>query len=223
MLSIFPSDQLRATHGQAHRGIIWENSRAFVPEWHCRPLNVSDSANVTVWKHQSVNKTLLCGSKGFQHSSRRQGGVHVCVYGGGGGVQRLCVSLLSSTRRPPARLTRENYYHYLGKPKDRVEKMFFLPRNNQGYFFHRIPLLPRIIKIDCACNFQGRGTKNEAGAERPIVAPGQIQHCHIVAVKWQFCWVANSFFSFRKPFKNVLWLYPFRIISTLLYIWTRFE
>lgn len=85
MLSIFPSDQLRATHGQAHRGIIWENSRAFVPEWHCRPLNVSDSANVTVWKHQSVNKTLLCGSKGFQHSSRRQGGVHVCVYGGGGG------------------------------------------------------------------------------------------------------------------------------------------
>lgn len=73
MLSIFPRDQRCTTHRQAHRGIIWENSRAFVPEWHRGPLNTGDSANVTVWKHQSVNKTLLCGSKGFQHCRKKQG------------------------------------------------------------------------------------------------------------------------------------------------------
>ncbi len=72
MVSIFPWDQRRTAHRQAHRGIIWENSRAFVPEWHRRPLNTGDSANVTVWKHQSINKTLLCRSKGFQHCSERQ-------------------------------------------------------------------------------------------------------------------------------------------------------
>ena len=73
MLSILLSEIGALPHTDRHRGIIWENSRAFVPEWHRGPPNTSDSVNVTVWKHQSINKTLLCRSKGFQYSSKRQG------------------------------------------------------------------------------------------------------------------------------------------------------
>lgn len=123
MLSIFPRDQRCTTHRQAHRGIIWENSRAFVPEWHRGPLNTGDSANVTVWKHQSVNKTLLCGSKGFQHCRKKQGKKK---------QQRLHISPMSKRKRPRVRLKGENCYHYLGKAK----KVHSWKKNNQdGYFY----------------------------------------------------------------------------------------
>lgn len=123
MLSIYPGDQRFATHRQAHRGIIWENSRAFVPEWHHGPLNTGDSTNVTVWKHQSINKTLLCRSKGFQHCSKRQ-------------KQRLHISPVSKRKKPRVRAKRENCYHYRGKAKKaQNRKKSSTRRNNQdGYF-----------------------------------------------------------------------------------------
>lgn len=122
MLSIFPRDQRCTTHRQAHRGIIWENSRAFVPEWHRGPLNTGDSANVTVWKHQSVNKTLLCGSKGFQHCRKKREKKQ----------QRLHISPMSKRKRPRVRLKGENCYHYLGKAK----KVHSWKKYNQdGYFY----------------------------------------------------------------------------------------
>lgn len=179
MLSIFPRDQRCTTHRQAHRGIIWENSRAFVPEWHRGPLNTGDSANVTVWKHQSVNKTLLCGSKGFQHCRKKREKKQ----------QRLHISPMSKRKRPRVRLKGENCYHYLGKAK----KVHSWKKNNQdGYFyfafffffFQWMPLLPCIIKIDRGYNFRGGESEKERGSEGPIVGPAHIKRCDIVAVKW---------------------------------------
>lgn len=172
MLSIFPRDQRCTTHRQAHRGIIWENSRAFVPEWHRGPLNTGDSANVTVWKHQSVNKTLLCGSKGFQHCRKKREKKQ----------QRLHISPMSKRKRPRVRLKGENCYHYLGKAK----KVHSWKKNNQdGYFyftfffffffFQWMPLLPCIIKIDRGYNFRGGESEKERGFWRPYCWAGTYQ------------------------------------------------
>lgn len=110
MLSISPRRSTQYDTQTAHRGIIWENSRAFVPEWHRGPLNTGDSANVTVWKHQSINKTLLCRSKGFQHRSKRQREKKK--------KQQLRISRVSERKRPRVSLKRENCYHYCGKAKN---------------------------------------------------------------------------------------------------------
>lgn len=147
-------------------------------------------ANVTVWKHQSVNKTLLCGSKGFQHGSKRQEK-----------EKQFRISPLSRRMRPRVRVKRENCYHYLGEAKKvRSRKKIFIRRNNQdGYFISpscRIPLLPCIIKIDCAYNFPGRSTEKERGSEGPIVVPAHFKNPSMDAVKWQFQLVPGAFFLF---------------------------
>lgn len=148
MLSIFPGDQHCTTHQQAHREIIWENSRAFAPEWHRGPLNTSDSANVTVWKHQSVNKTLLCGSKGFQHCSERQKK-----------TQQIHISPMSERKRPRVRLKGENCNHYLRKAKkvqNIYKKEFSMRRNNQdGYFSARYRCSLALSKLIAPIILQG--------------------------------------------------------------------
>lgn len=125
MLSIFPRDQRCTTHRQAHRGIIWENSRAFVPEWHRGPLNTGDSANVTVWKHQSINKTLLCRSKGFQHCSKRQ-------------KKKKKTNFTSEWEKEASSETEKRKLLPLPwkkKVQNRKKKEFSMRRNNQdGYF-----------------------------------------------------------------------------------------
>lgn len=108
-------------------------------------------ANVTVWKHQSINKTLLCGSKGFQHHGEKKRRKKKSP-------QRLRISPESERKRPRVGLKRENCYHYGGKSQESTEregeKKISKRRNNQdGYFSARYRCSPCIIKIDCAYNF----------------------------------------------------------------------
>lgn len=136
---------------------------------------------------ESINlstKPYFVGQKAFSIAADdREVCICVCLWGGWG-APRFSIELEMEASN---QTDKRKLLPLPWKAKEGVKKMFFWQRNNQGYFFYRIPLLPCIIKIDCACNFQGRGTKKEAGAEGPIVVPARIQHSDIVAVKWQFC------------------------------------
>lgn len=182
MLSIFPRDQRCTTHRQAHRGIIWENSRAFVPEWHRGPLNTGDSANVTVWKHQSVNKTLLCGSKGFQHCRKKQGKKNNNGFTFLQWVRER--GLEWDWKEKIVTITLERQRKYTAGKKIIKMVIFILLFSFSFFFFNECRCSLALSKLIVAIISEGERVRKKEVSEGPIVGPAHIKRCDIVAVKW---------------------------------------